>query len=449
MPVVQIPYTIASGTVSGDLTAFPVMVDLADMPAAFWANVAAGGSDIRVWVGLTSLPIDLVVIDIGTETGRLFFRADLLAAADNEFQIACGTGDPAPAASDPIGRNACWSSYHRAFAFVGNSGVDRCGSGDDVVVGGTTAIAGGVLQIGGTTSYAYCACSQSNNFYMGVIHGTGTALVNEEALDYGRASDRYVNDALLLHRQISGAYAMWNPTDQYSNGVGPSQSANARRHISMGQTGTAQRRLWTGGVLRATDPGVAQFPNGSSGTRLWIGCSATASGNDRMTLPIEMAWLRHVDAPAAWVAAEAACWIDPSSFATVGPPVIGGDVTGDLDVVEADDVLAATGSVPIVGALAATEDGDTLDAAGEVAIFGALSVTEGDDALIASAVVGPGVVGSLGELSLIEDGDLLAATGTVDLIGDLAATEDDDMLVAFARAGITGPFPIRPTLHFT
>jgi hypothetical protein len=41
--------TIASGTVGEDLTAFPVMVDLQDMPAAFWSNVRSDGGNIRAY----------------------------------------------------------------------------------------------------------------------------------------------------------------------------------------------------------------------------------------------------------------------------------------------------------------------------------------------------------------------------------------------------------------
>ena len=80
MAVVEVPFTVPSGKVGSNLTGFPVMVDLSEMPSEFWDHVAADGGDIRALEGATELPIDepgtvghhlsTVGLERGTVTGR-------------------------------------------------------------------------------------------------------------------------------------------------------------------------------------------------------------------------------------------------------------------------------------------------------------------------------------------------------------------------------------------
>lgn len=123
--------TIASGEVASDLTDFPVMVDLADMPAAFWTHVNADGGDIRVKAtdGTTSIPMDLAKFDLAGEGGWLFFKRTVTTASNTVVRIYYGAAglDLLPA-DDTYGSNACWSDYHRVTIFS-EPGVDRSGNG--------------------------------------------------------------------------------------------------------------------------------------------------------------------------------------------------------------------------------------------------------------------------------------------------------------------------------
>lgn len=131
--------TIASGTVASNLSAFPVYVDLSDMPSGFWSEAEADGGNIRVYQsdGVTQIPFDLVHIDTVNSVGKLFFKADLLAASNNVFKITCGvTSLNLLPPTDTYGRNNVWSDYHRVYVFP--SGDDRTGSGESAKVAGAT-----------------------------------------------------------------------------------------------------------------------------------------------------------------------------------------------------------------------------------------------------------------------------------------------------------------------
>jgi hypothetical protein len=72
--------TVQASKVPGDLTDFPVYVDLSDIGAAhgFWTNVKTDGGDIRITKSdeTTELPIEVVAIDTVAKTGEVHFLAD-------------------------------------------------------------------------------------------------------------------------------------------------------------------------------------------------------------------------------------------------------------------------------------------------------------------------------------------------------------------------------------
>jgi hypothetical protein len=112
--------TVASGAVASDLTGFPLMVDLSDMPPGFWSDVRTDGGNIRAYAddGTTLLPHDVTYISADEKQGRMFIRADLLAASDNLFVIkilSSGTTGLAP--GDSAGQYAVWSDFEVVVVF--------------------------------------------------------------------------------------------------------------------------------------------------------------------------------------------------------------------------------------------------------------------------------------------------------------------------------------------
>lgn len=130
----SIDLTIPAGKVTADLTSFPVLVDLANLPDAFWNAVKSDGGDIRVQNGSgTFLPIDLLYINVVTKKGRLFFLANSIPAGSDSTWTISG-GNPylnLLPANDSLGRNAVWAGYHRVYMMDG-TGVDRTGAGETI-----------------------------------------------------------------------------------------------------------------------------------------------------------------------------------------------------------------------------------------------------------------------------------------------------------------------------
>jgi hypothetical protein len=124
-----ITITIPAGRVGSNLTDFVTYVDLSHMPDWFWSGVDSNGGDIRVKTagGGSTLPTDLVWIDVSSKTGALFFRASLLAASDNVFEIHYDTGLNRLSVSDANGRNAVWQDY-QCVTLLGVDPNDRTGN---------------------------------------------------------------------------------------------------------------------------------------------------------------------------------------------------------------------------------------------------------------------------------------------------------------------------------
>lgn len=110
-----IKLTIDNTKVAADLTDYPVYVNLADMPAAFWDTVANGGGDIRVYKSdkTTELAREVVSCDTATDTGELHFKySGTLSGSSNTICYIKVDGTSSDYAVDATyGRNNVWSDY--------------------------------------------------------------------------------------------------------------------------------------------------------------------------------------------------------------------------------------------------------------------------------------------------------------------------------------------------
>lgn len=306
--------TIPASTVGANLAGFPVLLDLADMPPGFWAAVAGDGADIRVLdAAFAGRPVDVVAINTGTETGTVFFSADLLAATDNVFYVQAGSGAAAPAVTDPLGRNAVWSAYHRVFAFAGNSGVERTGSGVSLTVGPAPGITGGLLdfRFSGAT-YARCSTSDYAVWTMGAVIKGSIGVNNQVIVDYRKDG---TSAAQLIYRGLSGggpSLAMFT-TDVALNHhmLANFDEFTVRRHVAMAQNGGAQRRSFLAG-LKVREESIA-VTHPSPGALFTMG----RDGGDNYSGYYEVGYLRAGYAAEEWIAAEAASWVAPSAFYAV------------------------------------------------------------------------------------------------------------------------------------
>lgn len=105
--------TIASGTVGSTLTNFPVMIDLTEMPLSFWDDVRDDGGNIRAYSGATQLPVDVVCVLPGAQSGTIWVKVPSIASeTDTTFDIRLAAAtELLPNHADTYGRHAVWADY--------------------------------------------------------------------------------------------------------------------------------------------------------------------------------------------------------------------------------------------------------------------------------------------------------------------------------------------------
>ena len=144
--------TIQSSQVTADLTDFPLLVDLSDMPAGFWSTVASSGGDIRVFKsdGTTELPREVVSIDTVANTGELWvkYAGTLSGSIDTTIQIHADGVSSDYAVTATYGRNNVWSNY--VAVYHGDSTDDATGKGGTLSATGTASSVGSVTAKIGT-----------------------------------------------------------------------------------------------------------------------------------------------------------------------------------------------------------------------------------------------------------------------------------------------------------
>ena len=130
---------IASSSVYSTLTDFPVYVDLSTLGTDFWDNVTLDGRGLRMTQGdgITEVPIDLVSINVGAQTGELHFLANQLSStADTTFYLYHNNSDALTAEADSTyGSQAVWAGYAAVYHFNDDPtlGVtDESGHGKDL-----------------------------------------------------------------------------------------------------------------------------------------------------------------------------------------------------------------------------------------------------------------------------------------------------------------------------
>ena len=145
--------TIQSSQVTADLTDFPLLVDLSDMPAGFWSTVADGGGDIRVFKadGTTELAREVVSCDTATETGELWIKYEgtLSSSLDTTIQIHADGASGDYAVTATYGRNNVWSDYE----FVSHDGGSTESTGNFTTTADGGVVPGAVGQIGTSTDF--------------------------------------------------------------------------------------------------------------------------------------------------------------------------------------------------------------------------------------------------------------------------------------------------------
>ena len=153
----KVKITVDHTKVSGDLTSYPVYINLADFPLHFFTNVKTDGSDIRVYKynNSTELPFELVSIGTVTKTGELYFKADLSTTYDTDFYVWYGNPSAsAYARNDTYGSDNVWGSNAKYVGHFNTNSNDSSVSANNgtqrTITTGASTIAGSLNMLGET-----------------------------------------------------------------------------------------------------------------------------------------------------------------------------------------------------------------------------------------------------------------------------------------------------------
>ena len=145
---------VDNAQVPTSVTDFPVYVNLANLPDAFFSGVQTDGDDIRVTSanGVAELPFELVAIDTVSKTGELHFKANLSSTTDSGFYIYYGNGVTSGyTATSTYGRNNVWTNGYEAVYHLGTSPaanmIDSTSNGRDLTPQGGMGIGNSVSAV--------------------------------------------------------------------------------------------------------------------------------------------------------------------------------------------------------------------------------------------------------------------------------------------------------------
>lgn len=296
-------------------------------------------------------------------------------------------------------------------------------SGSSSITEGADALSGtGTTVITGTASPSEAADTLSAS---GTTTLTGTGSITEgadtltaagsQAPISGTASITEADDSLLATGTLKIAAAA-SPTE------GDDSTA---------ATGTTVMR----GVVAVTEAGDALTALGTVAVRASAGVT---EADDLTTSSAKLAiggvanGLEADDAiggtSALKIAATASVTEGGDSLLAAGISVQAG--TGSLNLIEADDTLAAAAATTLSGAGVIQEAGDTISASATLNLVGMAVITESDD-----LCAGAGTSKLSGMAVILEGDDFTAAFGTLDIVAVASIQEQDDTLLSASRSG--------------
>lgn len=191
---------VQSGKASGTNSDFAAYVDLSELPASFWNEVANGGGDIRCWSAVeppsVQLAREVVSCDTSTDTGELWVKCSM--SSTTTIYITVDGSSTEPAADSTYGREAVWSSDYKGVYHLDDVNDSTNLSNDLTAVSAPSAVAG---KLGKGYSF----------------DGVDDSLQDTSFTDFGTASFTIQCWVYLDSASIQGAFFKLGDTD---DGVG-------------------------------------------------------------------------------------------------------------------------------------------------------------------------------------------------------------------------------------
>ena len=340
-PVDQDKYVfiVRPGTVTQDLTEFPVKVDLSLAPDAWWTYLTRDdGGDIRVSTDTgVPLPTHVIKFDRAAKTGVLVAKTTIRAAS--ETHIVCSAmNDPdmEPIAPDaPMGQYAAWSAYFDVRLLNGdltdatgtNPDLTWVSAGPNYITNNTMHGAGGGVDSTAAAGYGHCltdgvALDDADFTQFVLFKKQFETTTNQTMLGtvnvVGSSTERRLlgeHNSTNVYSDYSTAVAgQWLDTDVPSNVLGVLHSLSKR-------SDTTGIRLFVDGTFNASSSGVAQ------GKRNIIVASGRGGSDGDFRGELYMA-LTSIGGTKSddWMFAEALNWFYPDGLRTVplpNTPIVG------------------------------------------------------------------------------------------------------------------------------
>lgn len=313
-------FQVSSADISAALTGYPVILDLSAIGAGWWADVATtDGADITAKVGGVQVPMDIISIDTGAQTGLVAVLADLSDSVTTSITLTAenDSGATLPAASDPLGSQAVWAAYEAVYLLDGNLN-DRTANGRNltIVEGSATYMTGQSYGVGrglDTSGGAFKATSSGNTDILNVAPATWMAAAQQTVANSS-------------NQQVFGTLGA---AGSNINRAGVGEDAATSRWAGFSNDGggflTTSRAISTASIIHATYDSSRDFGTGfrvhldgsfavqetSAGTDLsvviMLGALEGASDSSWLGY-IWMASLMSVAASDAWIAADGKNW---------------------------------------------------------------------------------------------------------------------------------------------
>ena len=348
----RVKITIDADKVNGDLTNFPVYVDLSDLDgiSGFFENVKSDGSDIRVTKsdGMTEVAREIVAISTTSNTGEMHFVANgtLSGSSNSDWYLYYGnSGASEPAASATYGKNNTWiedfvAVWHLSESVASASNVYDSTSNDN---NGTTqgfmtsddSITGKVgkaFDFDGINDYVTVPDATSLNFGNGLTISTWiysidatpsaqTGILSKTAIGSGFEFN--------LNIEVNGKISYWNSTDgTTTQGSVNSSSAttdntwhqvasvyNNSNYLIYLDSTAGSTNAASGDIFNGTEPlNIGRYP--SSG---WY-----------FDGPIDEVRIANTARSASWISTEYQNQNSPSTFYNLGSQEVYVDTTDPL-----------------------------------------------------------------------------------------------------------------------
>jgi len=330
----RLKVTIDNTKVPGDLTDFPVAVDLSDIGTShgFWSNVKSDGGDIRVCKsdGDTRVACEMYTIDTGAETGEIYFTTDgtLSSSSDTDFYIYYGNASATkPSDSDTYGTYNVWDSDFTGVYHLGDASAEDVVSSTSQQVNEDDPASSSATSTSGILGDGFDFNNSSNNIIF--ESGVSTHLCPTSALTFEVwfNADTKSNDVLLYCRgdSTSKGYGLWfwNSYLRPSIGINGNPWTNLTYAMSNINTNTWYygAATWDGSTAKLYVDGDEKDSYSISGSISYFGSQMTfgtrASGDD-FDGTLDEIRLSQVGRSANWLLTTENNIRSPGTFYTIG-----------------------------------------------------------------------------------------------------------------------------------